>query len=97
MLDYQFSPGQLSLSGQLRVQYLDILKEALTQAQGSEPGLRVDMSQVRAVDLAGLQLITAWLLQGGAGPGTRLTGLPETLIQALDLSGLREHLAPYLE
>jgi ABC-type transporter Mla MlaB component len=97
LLDYQFKPGELSLSGRLKVQYLDILKEALSQAQGSEDSLRVDISQVREVDLAGLQLLTAWLRQHGGAPEVRLTGLPGAVERALDLAGLKSHVAPYLE
>ncbi|MCB2226400.1 MAG: STAS domain-containing protein [Desulfarculaceae bacterium] len=96
MLDYQFNNGQLSLSGQLRVQYLDILREALESAMSQAPPVRLDLSQVREVDLAGLQLLTAWL-QDDACPRAVLAGLPGVVERALELSGLNRNLAPYLE
>ncbi len=96
MLDYQLSGGELSLSGQLRVQFLDIFKEGLSQAASQGRATRVDLSQVREADLAGLQLLLAWL-RSDAGPGTRLQGLPRSLERAIGLSGLKEHLAPYME
>lgn len=97
MLDYQFRPGELSLSGQLKVQYLDILKEALSLAQESEGPLEVDISQVREVDLAGLQLLAAWLRRPGGPSQVRLVGLPGAVERALELAGLKLHLAPCLE
>ncbi|MCF8031672.1 MAG: STAS domain-containing protein [Desulfarculaceae bacterium] len=96
MLDYQLTAGRLSLSGQLKVQYLDILHEALTQAREQEEPLEVDLSQVREVDLAGLQLLAAWLLDSG-GPEARLGGLSGGVERALALSGLKDSLAPFQE
>jgi len=96
LLDYQLSGGELSLSGQLRVQFLDILKEALSQAARQGQAIRVDLSQVREADLAGLQLLLSWL-RSDAGPGVHLQGLSGSLARAVDLAGLKEHLAPYLE
>lgn len=96
MLDYQLNNGQLTLSGQLRVQYLDILREALASARDQAPPVTVDLAQVREIDLAGLQLLTAWL-QDDSCPRARLAGLPGVVERALELSGLGQSLAPYLE
>ena len=95
MLDYQFSPGALKLAGELQVQYLDILSEALEPAL-AEPGpLSLDLSEVREVDVAGLQMLLAFL-RGRPEP-TNLTHLPRVMRRALELSGLSEQFAPMLD
>ena len=97
MLDYQLSPSELTLSGQLKVQYLDTLKEALLKA-AQQGGLAcLNLSQVREVDTAGLQLLLAWLRQPRPQFIPRLTDVPEVVARALRLGGLQSHFAPFME
>ena len=97
MLDYQLSDQELALSGQLKVQYLDIFKEALMGAVHQGGVARVDFSQVREVDTAGLQLLLSWLSQPQLTSMPRLVNLPTAMIQAIELMGLNSHFAPFME
>lgn len=96
MLDYQLSDQELALSGQLKVQYLDTFKESLLGAAQQGGVARVDFSQVREVDTAGLQLLLAWLNQPQPKT-TRLVNVPPVMAQAIDTVGLNRHFAPFME
>ena len=58
---------------------------------------RVDFSQVREVDTAGLQLLLSWLSQPQLTSMPRLVNLPTAMTQAIELVGLNSHFAPFME
>ena len=91
------SDQELALNGHLGVQYLDIFKEALLKTVDQDGVARVDFSQVRKVDIAALQLLLAWLGRAHSNSRPRLVNLPQFMKQALELSGLRSHFAPFME
>ena len=96
-MDYQLSEQELALSGRLKVQYLDILKQALLEAVRQGGVVRVNFSQVRETDIAGLQLLLSWLIQTQPASMPRLVNLPQAMIQAIALGGLTSHFAPFME
>ena len=97
MLSCTLEGNQLILEGELRVAFVDSLWECLKKAQPQNQELEVDLAKVAAVDVAGLQMLLAFLRSRKSSGATRLKAAPPTLLRALELTGLWEHFAPYLD
>ncbi len=97
MLTCSHNQGQVILEGELQVAFLDSLKDCLEQALPIEQTVEVDMAQVATVDVAGLQLLLAFLeSRQGIGP-TNLKKAPPVFHKALELTGLQDHFNSYLD
>ncbi len=77
----------LVLEGDLTIQHVLELRDALVRA-AEEPGaLWLDVSGVERLDMAGLQVLSA--AERGFSDGLRLTGsVPETIRQVVQEAGL---------
>lgn len=92
MLTCESGDGRLMVRGELQIQFLESLKEYL-QAQMTAPGtLVLDFAGVEDVDLAGLQLVTAFAHSRKQFGELKLANLSPIMIKALALSGLDRHL-----
>ncbi len=96
MLSCQRDDGVLAISGDLQVQHLADLVQALSACVDLPQDLVLDLTGVMAADLAGLQLLLAFLRSRPPQVSTRLSGLRPPLLNALELTGLDKHLAAYL-
>ena len=95
MLNCEYREQVLYLSGQLQVHHLDGIKEDLIFLTGEEDPIQVDLSQVDDVDMAGLQIILAFLRS--RKNATKLVGINPDLAKAISITGLEPHLAGYIE
>ncbi len=96
MLTWQESEGRLSLGGEMVVRFMEDFRNVLWKALNTSAPLEVDLSRVVEVDVAGLQLLLAFLRSRQGLKPTKLTGLPPLVHKALDLTGLAPHYAPFL-
>lgn len=96
MLTCQAADGQISIAGKLQVHFLDAIMDCLGTAINQASPLRVDLSQVTEVDLAGLQLLLAFLKGRQADAPTTLEGVQPFMEKALEVSGLDNFFAAYL-
>lgn len=94
MLSATFNDQVLYLEGDLQVHHLEKIKDDLVgYAVQTEP-MTVDLSLVNEVDLAGLQLVLAFLRSRKSE--TKLDGIGMQLDKAFSISGLKPHFVPYL-
>ena len=97
MLSCEMAGDTLVIKGELQVHSADLLAEHLDKAGEASQTLRLDLSGVTDVDLAGLQLLLA-LARSRPAPGALvLCGIKPHLLKALELTGLHGHLAAFLE
>lgn len=97
MLTCALAGQTLSIAGELQVQYLDSLKGSLDQASAVPGPLTVDVSGVTEIDLAGLQLLLAFLrARKGAGPSL-LRGMQASVSRATQLMGMDALLKEFQE
>ncbi len=96
MLTSVLNGQNLSIAGELQVQYLDSLKDALDQALAYPQPLDVDLAGVSEADLAGLQLLLAFSQARREVGETRFIGVQPSLEKALALTGLDALLAGHL-
>lgn len=96
MLETNFAEDKITLAGELHIRFLAELKDVLWQALGTTQELEVDISRVTDLDVAGLQLLLAFLRSRQANAPTRLVGTPPTFSRALELTGLQEHFAAFM-
>jgi len=95
VLECQREEGRLRLKGELRMAFLDTLKRELEEADTSRE-LEIDISEVSEVDVAGLQMLLAYLRSRPQGAPARLKGHAAGFRRALALTGLEPHFSPYL-
>ncbi|KIX13832.1 STAS domain-containing protein [Dethiosulfatarculus sandiegensis] len=96
MLELQNQDGNLAIAGQLLIRHLDSFKESLWEPLSSNSPVTVDVSQIKEVDLAGLQLLLAFLRSRKEVGGAFITGLSKAFDRALKLTGLEEHYAEFI-
>lgn len=97
MLTCSFKQGRIVLEGELQVAYLDGLRDCLQEAMPFEQMVEVDLGQVASLDVAGLQLLLAFLeSRRGIGPAS-LKKAPPLFYKSLELTGLDEPFADFLE
>ncbi len=96
MLTCNQVPDGLALEGELQVAFLERLKDALAPALDRAEPLTLDVSGISEIDVAGLQLVLAFLRSRHAETQTRLVGAGEVFKRALDLTGMAEHYAPFM-
>lgn len=95
MLTCQASADTISIAGKLQVHFLDAIQDCLRAALDQPQGLTVDISAVSEVDMAGLQLLLAFLRTRQAVAPTGLRGAPPFLARAMEISGLDSHFAAF--
>jgi ABC-type transporter Mla MlaB component len=96
MMDCSYSGGKVLLNGELQVSFLEPLMDCLERVLPQDRAIEVDISQVHAVDVAGLQLLLAFIRgRQGIGP-TELTGATPLFHKALEITGLRNDFAKYI-
>jgi len=96
VLETNLSEGKITLAGELHIRFLAELKDVLWQALGTNQELEVDVSRVNDLDVAGLQLLLAFLRSRQASAPTKLVGTPPAFSRALELTGLKEHFASFM-
>ncbi len=93
MLSTQYNDQVLYLEGSLQVHHLDGIKDEMVAFAADAKPLTVDVSQIADLDLAGLQMVLAFL--GSRKGETKLVGLSKEFGKALSISGLEPHFAPF--
>lgn len=94
------APAPLRLEGELTIQHAAEQHQHLLQAieavgRNPVPLLQLDLGQIEACDSAGVQLLLALRHSLEAlGCGLRLEPAAASVLQVLDLYGLRDTLAP---
>jgi ABC-type transporter Mla MlaB component len=96
MLTCQGTGETISIAGKLQVHFLDAIQDCLRAALDRPQALTVDVSGLSEVDLAGLQLLLAFLRTRPATWPTSLFGVQPFLARAMQLAGLDNHFAPHL-
>jgi ABC-type transporter Mla MlaB component len=97
MLTCGFNQGQVILEGELQVAFLGPLADCLEQALPFEQPVEVHLGQVSGVDVAGLQLLMAFLQSRRQVGPVGLRECSPVFLKALELAGLSEHFAAYLD
>lgn len=97
MLTCALDGRTLSIAGELQVQYLESLKGSLDQASAVHEPLTVDVSGVVEVDLAGLQMLLAFLRARKGVGSTSLLGVQPSVSRAMQLMGMDFLLVEYLD
>lgn len=97
MLNCRHDNGQLTLEGDLHVAFLDSLMDCLEQVSPLDQAVHIDLSRITAADIAGLQVLLSFLRSRDEAAPARLKEAPPAFLKALELSGLREHFAHYLD
>jgi len=95
VLECHKEDGRLRLQGELRMAFLETLKQELASADTGRE-LEIDLSQVSEVDLAGLQLLLSYLRSRPSQAPARLKGCTADFRKALELTGLEPHFSAYL-
>ena len=81
---------RIRVEGALTIEQAGQLKEALLEALKQGTGIEVDLSSVRALDLAGMQLLCAAHRSAiTGGTAFRVTGWPEELAGLPEAYGFR--------
>ncbi|MCB2187267.1 MAG: STAS domain-containing protein [Deltaproteobacteria bacterium] len=88
MLSITRSGQTITITGAVKVQYLEPLKEHLDGALGEAGRVVLDVGPVEEIDAAGLQFLTAFILSRGKTGGVALVGSSPSLDRALALAGL---------
>jgi len=97
MMHCSYSSGQVVVNGELQVAFLDSLMDCLERALPLDQAVEVDLSQVEAVDVAGLQALLAFA-RGREGIGlTKFIAAPPIFQKALEITGLSDSFADYIE
>jgi ABC-type transporter Mla MlaB component len=97
MLNCSFDQGRVVLEGEMQVAYLDGLRDCLQEAMPCEQAVELDLGQVASLDVAGLQLLLAFLQSRRAIGPASLKKAPPVFYKTLELSGLDRHFADFLE
>lgn len=97
MLTCALDGRTLTIAGELQVQYLESLKESLDQAAVLSEPLAVDINGVMEIDLAGLQLLLAFLRARGGVGASSLRGIQPSVAKAMQLMGMDFLLAEFLD
>jgi ABC-type transporter Mla MlaB component len=96
VLELNNQNGNLTIAGQLLIRHLDSFKESLWEFLSTSSPIKVDVSQIKEVDLAGLQLLLAFLKTRKEVGGASITGLSKAFDRALKLTGLEKHYAKFI-
>lgn len=97
MLTCALAGRTLSIAGELQVQYLESLKGSLDQASTVPEPMTVDVSGVTEIDLAGLQMLLAFLRARQGVGASALHGTQPSVLRAMQLMGMDALLAEYLD
>ena len=95
MLTAEYNDQVLHLIGDLQVHHLESVKSELVAWATDGNPLTLDVSQVQEIDLAGLQMVLAFLRSRKTG--IKVTGIGAELAKALALAGLTPHFATFLD
>lgn len=98
MLTATVADRTLTLVGELQVQHLHDLKADLSQALEEADLAAMEVSGVSDLDVAGLQMLLAFVEAAGArSPSFKLRGARPSLRKALQLTGLEQPFASFME
>jgi anti-anti-sigma factor len=95
MLNCQLNEQVLYLEGQLQVHHLDKIKNELAALANDNQPIQVDFSQVEEVDVAGLQIMLAFLQSRKSA--TKVQGISAELAKGLAITGLKPFFAKFME
>jgi ABC-type transporter Mla MlaB component len=95
MLNCQLNEQVLYLEGQLQVHHLDKIKTDLAALANDNQPLQVDFSRVEDVDVAGLQIMLAFLQSRKSA--TKVQRLSAELAKGLAITGLEPLFAKFME
>ena len=95
MLTAEYNDHVLYLEGKLQVHHLACIKSDLVTWAADGNPLTLDISQVREVDVAGLQMVLAFLRSRKSG--TKVVGIGAELAKALAITGLTPHFASFTD
>jgi anti-anti-sigma factor len=95
MLNCQLNEQVLYLEGQLQVHHLDKIKNELVALANDNKPIQVDFSRVEDVDVAGLQIMLAFL-QSRKG-AAKVQGVSAELAKGLAITGLKPFFAKFME
>jgi anti-anti-sigma regulatory factor len=97
VLTYALAGRTLSIAGELQVQYLESLKDSLDQASTMPEPMTIDVSGVTEIDLAGLQMLLAFLRARKGAGSSSLHGIQPSVFKAMQIMGMDALLAEYLD
>jgi ABC-type transporter Mla MlaB component len=97
MLSCELEGGRLALKGELQVGFLERTSNRMAETLASPDPLVVDVAGVSEVDLAGVQLLLSFLQSKKNLAAVSLDGVAPIFAKALELTGLAEHYAPFMD
>lgn len=90
MLNCVLDNDVITISGEVKVQYLESLGDCLQRGLDSEGAVRLSLAQVTEIDTAGLQALLSFLLtRKEIGPVNIVDSSP-VVERALELTGLKQ-------
>jgi anti-anti-sigma factor len=95
MLTSELKERILYLSGALQVHHLEAIKNELSELANEEEPLMVDVSRIEELDMAGLQMLLAFLRSRKSE--TKVTGITSDMARAIEIIGLKPHMASYMQ
>lgn len=95
MLNTEYNDQVLYVEGELQVHHLEKVKGELAHWAADADSLTLDLSQVVELDVAGLQIVLAFL-RSRKGE-TKVTGISGDFYKALELTGLIPYFTPYMD
>jgi anti-anti-sigma factor len=95
MLTIELKDNILYLSGALQVHHLEGIKGELVDLAAEDGSVTVDLSRVEEVDMAGLQMLLSFFRS--RKNETKVTGITADIARALEITGLKPHMAPYMQ
>jgi len=95
MAEIKRTGSTLVISGELKIQFLEELKHELEELVRAEGQVRIDLGGVSELDMAGLQLLAAFVRSRAERGPVVLGPVSDAFRHAVRLSGLEEIFGPY--
>jgi anti-anti-sigma regulatory factor len=76
------------------VHHLEGIKGELVDLAAQDESVTADLSGVEEVDMAGLQMLLSFFRSRKSE--TKVTGITADMARALEITGLKPHMAPYM-